>query len=94
MTITNIKDSIVKENYPNMPEYTRESIDRFVEKGIPGGHFVMAVMENNLTSAVCQADNNNIRGIVDTVKYVYNVCPSGCHGSAVKVREWMHKKSL
>ena len=42
-----------------VPPVTKKTIDDYVEHGYMPGHFVMAVLENNLTQAFGAADSNN-----------------------------------
>ena len=50
-----------------VPPVTKKTIDDYVEHGYMPGHFVMAVLENNLTQAFGAADSNN-------TKYMRNIC--------------------
>lgn len=71
-----------------MKDITKYSIDAYVSHGTPLGHFLSAVMQNNLFEAFAHADEQNTNDMLEIVRYVYNQCPSGCHGSPAKVRDW------
>lgn len=78
-------------SYPNpdlCPPFTKECIDRWVRYAQPTGHFLSAVLSNDLKEAVARADSDNLAGLVHIVAYLYNRCPSGCWGSPERVREW------
>lgn len=77
-----------------IPENTKETIDQFVLTGRPMGHFVTAVMENNLMEAFGRADEFNLSAMRDIVSYLYNEVPSGAWGSPVKVRLWQEAIEL
>lgn len=76
-----------------MKQETQESLDRYAEHGIPTGSFLRAVLSNDLTEAVCRADDENRRDLLEIVKYVYNEMPSMCHGSSERVSQWVMIKA-
>jgi hypothetical protein len=74
-----------------IPEYTKKCIDEYVEKGVPLGDFLTAVMANNLMRSFGAADDNNRAHLFDIVKYVYNNTPHTCHGNIEIVENWIKK---
>jgi hypothetical protein len=70
---------------------TKESIDRFVQYGIPPGHFLQAVLSNDLMEAMGRADSENRRDLFEICQYVYNELPIGCWGTKDKMGEWQEK---
>tara|TARA_Y100000310_G_scaffold147661_1_gene146887 strand:- start:217 stop:486 length:270 start_codon:yes stop_codon:yes gene_type:complete len=75
-------------NYAELPEGLQGGMQRYVEDGIQAGHFLTAVLSNNLLGAVSRADGTNIKLIPEIVRWIYNEAPSGCWGSAEKVQAW------
>ena len=82
-------------------DYYRSAIKPDIIKGILAyvqygecGSFLQSVMENNLLEAVCRADDDNIKAIVDIVKFVHWEIPGACHGSAEKVKAWRAARRL
>jgi hypothetical protein len=75
-----------------MRPLTKDTIDRYVEKGIEPGGFLTAVFENNLFEAVARADSLSIAELPEIVKYIYNNCPIGCWGSREAFQSWMKSK--
>jgi hypothetical protein len=71
-----------------IPKFTKDAIDRYVATGRGGGHFLAAVLENNLKNAFYHADANNIAHMQDIIYYCYNHIPSECWGSKEKVKAW------
>jgi len=67
----------------------REALDRYVQRRIPTGDFLQAVLENNLAQSFGRADNQNRANLYDIVCYCYNEIPSACWGSPEKVRAWL-----
>lgn len=78
--------------YPNVPESTIEAIRKHADHGYEVGHFVTAVLENNLVEAVNRADDHNLRCLADIVRYCYWEIPSPCWGSPKKVAAWIEMK--
>lgn len=74
-----------------IPEYTKQCIDDYVQKGVPLGDFLTAVMANDLMESYRRADENNTKHMHDIVKYVYNYTPVICHGSYAIVEEWLQR---
>lgn len=71
-----------------VPDLVKYAIDRHVECGQECGHFVSAVLENNLKEAVHRGDDVNLENLIDIVKYCFNNIPAGCWGSLEKVQKW------
>lgn len=68
-----------------------DSIDAFVAEGRPVGHFLTAVLSNNLQDAVAHADDQNLANLPAFVGYLYNEVPGSCWGSPVKVAAWYER---
>jgi len=71
-----------------IPLGIKEKIDRFVEKGIPTGEFLKAVLTNNLYEAFNTSDDVESDHLYDVVMYVKNHTPPKCHGSVGNYWSW------
>jgi hypothetical protein len=80
------------EDYPNIPERTIASIQRYVNDHIETGGFLYAVLTNDLMESFARADGENQRAMFEIVKYIYNEIPKICHGSKEIVDEWLSKR--
>ena len=76
-----------------IPDYMMGGLERYINHGIMPGHFLTAVLENDLKEAVSQADDNNMKNIPAYMGYLYNEAPSGCYGSPEKVKAWTKLKA-
>jgi hypothetical protein len=65
----------------NIPSYTKQSLDNYINHGIAPGGFLTAVLTNDLYSAVGRADSVNREALADIVSYIYNEVPRDCYGS-------------
>jgi hypothetical protein len=72
-----------------IPEHMKASLTGYIERGVPVGDFLTAVLENNLSEACGRADDENLANLPAYVAYLYNEAPSQCHGSPEKVRAWL-----
>lgn len=71
-----------------------EALKRYVFKGISPGHFLTAVIENDLREAVGRADDDNIHVIPAFIFILYNFCPADCWGSREKMNKWVQAGGL
>jgi hypothetical protein len=74
-----------------IPDRMMEPIRRYIENGIKPGDFLTAVIENNLSEAVGNADYENLENLQAFVGYFYNKAPAACWGSPEKVKKWIDK---
>lgn len=67
---------------------------RWILDGIKPGHFLTAVIENNLSESISRGDEINIALLQNYVKFLYNDAPSNCWGSKEKVELWAQQKGF
>ncbi len=72
-----------------LPDYMQSAVERYVLHGIPPGHFLTAVVENNLREAVERADSTNIWFLREYVVFFYTSAPGECWGSPQRVKDWI-----
>jgi hypothetical protein len=72
-------------------DHMLDSLRLYIEHGVPVGHFLTAILENDLFEACARADDYNIENIPAYVAYLYNETNSQCYGSPAKMRAWMAK---
>lgn len=73
----------------SIPERMMAGIRRYIDHGIEPGHFLTAVICNDLREAVARADSENVLLLREYVLFFYNDAPSQCWGSAEKMQAWM-----
>jgi len=74
-----------------IPERMMPGIKRYLEHGIKPGRFLSAIIQNNLSQTVGQADSENLRNIPAYAAYFYNECSLDCWGSPQKMNQWIEK---
>ncbi len=72
----------------NIPDHMHDGILLWVDYGYRPGHFLTAVIENNLAEAVNRADEQSAALLADYVRFFYNYAPALCWGSPEKARAW------
>ena len=77
-----------------MKSSTKSDLDAHANQGRGAGHFVTAVLENNLSRAVSYGDERNLLDLVEITKYVFNHLPAECWGSPDRVDKWRAHRGL
>lgn len=72
----------------------RQSIIRYIRNGSPGGHFLNAVLKNDLKEACNRADDDNRGQIYEIVKFLYNRVPQVIWGGETKFQDWIRAHQL
>ena len=70
----------------------RGGLERYIENHIPPGHFLTAVLQNDLRAACARGDDNALRCLVALVRWLYQEAPQACWGSPRHVAEWLFRK--
>ena len=71
-----------------IPRDMSEGLIEYILLGRPVGHFLTAVLENNLREACNRADERNQKLIYQYVFFLYNYAPVGAWGSEENVETW------
>jgi hypothetical protein len=74
-----------------VPSHMHGGLIRYLECGIEPGHFLYAVLSNDLRRAVERADLTNLHRLADYVKFLYNYAPSSSWGSPERVSDWIRQ---
>ena len=77
-------------NYDKIPvQRMVGAMRRYLEHGLVPGHFLTAVLSNDLMEAAGRADDENRAALFDWVKWLYNEAPRGSFGSPEAVKAWL-----
>ena len=79
-------------DYSELPEHMQDGAREYVERGLPPGGFLTAVLCNDLTLAVGKADADNLAAITEWARWLWNEAPSQCWGSHAKVEAWIEAR--
>jgi hypothetical protein len=86
-----IGDSMAHADWNLIPSYMREGVLMYIERGVPPGSFLQAVLKNDLWRAVDCADQTNIQIVHRYVLFFYNYAPSECWGSVDAYEAWIKR---
>ena len=82
-------DHLAHANWNLIPDYMQGGVRRWIEDGIAPGHFLTAVLCNDLKEACGRADDENRVRLHDYVSFFYSYAPTGCWGSPDRFNDWM-----
>ena len=71
-----------------VPDRLVDGLALYIVEGIRPGHFLTAVLENDLTEAISRGDDDSRAGLVALVTFLYNYAPASCWGSPARVEGW------
>ena len=77
------------ELWNRIPEHCQQGLRDYVERGVPVGGFLTAVLENDFLRSFSTADEVNRKALAHYAHWIYNEAPNGCHGSPKKVTAWI-----
>lgn len=74
-------------DYSLLPEHLRAGMQRYIEQGILPGHFLRAILSNDLADAFLKADDISTAAMRDIAMFVYRL-PDAAWGSEEKMLAW------
>lgn len=99
----NVKLRVGRIDYPcvleelkdreNIPGYVLESLEAYASERRPQGHFLEAVISNDLYAAVNRADTISLRALKSIVYLREKLLPPESYGSKEKYKEWISGSS-
>jgi len=87
-------DFIPPRAWATIPEHMVEATRRYIERGIPPGGFLTAVICNDLVGAVARADEINAVRLVDWVRFFHMYAPATCWGDEYCFDKWVEAGGL
>lgn len=86
----NIK--ISPEWWEKIPAHLVPGLELYFNERIPVGHFLTAVLQNDLRESVGLADEHSLPALSDLVRFLYMEAPAGSWGSREAVKDWLMGK--
>lgn len=81
------------EQLEMVPEHLRGGVERYVREGIQPGHFLCAVIDNDLFEAVRRGGPESLAGLKSLVSWFDMFAPAPCYGSLEKRLDWQKRRS-
>jgi len=75
-------------NY-NVPRNIQTALTDYIERGIPVGSFLHAVLSNDLFDAVSRTENSD--ALSDIVNWIHDCAPQNCYGCEAVVLRWIQE---
>lgn len=72
-----------------VPFHMQDAICRYIIFGARPGHFLTALLSNDLMEAYGRADDINTSHMRNWVMFLYDEAPAGSYGSPDNVKEWL-----
>lgn len=82
------EEALAKLKEYGVPSHMHGGLIRWVEEGTRPGHFLTAVITNDLKTACIYADEQSAEGLSKIVMWLYNQAPSGCWGYEGALKHW------
>jgi hypothetical protein len=76
-----------------VPEHMHDGYVRYLLNYLEPGHFLYAVLMNDLKEACARADEKNAAALTQHVFFLYNYAPASCWGSVENVMKWLHQQA-
>ncbi len=86
--MSNVMVDGVAVDYSGLPEFCRETIQRYIEGGIAPGGAMTLILRGDI-HAVCAADEQTFAALPQIVRWLHNHAPSGSWGSYGAIQPWM-----
>lgn len=82
-------DYVTIDGVLTMPAATLETLQGYIEHGIPPGGCVRAILANDLFGAMASADIGNRHSMHSICSWIYCHAPMNCRGSYEAVDAWI-----
>jgi len=76
----------------HLPDYMRQGMMDYIMEGVRPGHFLQAVISNNLKEACHYADDTNQHRLFDYILFLHNAAPMNAWGSKKHMESWIMVK--
>lgn len=75
-----------------LPDHLLAGLDDYISLHVPVGHFLTALLQNDLLGAYSRADATSTAALPALVQYLHWCLPSTAFGSPEKVKAWLAKR--
>jgi hypothetical protein len=72
-----------------IPERLHFGLIHYIADGLVPGHFLRAVLRNDLQEAIFRGDEESLVALPCLVRWLYSEAPAPCWGSPSKVDAWI-----
>ena len=90
--VTTETEYLTRLRRAGVPEHLHSGLVNYFVHHISPGHFLTAVLENNLCEAMGRADETSRAGLFEIVNFLYNDVPFNSWGTPDRVDTWLEKR--
>lgn len=80
--------------HSEVPDNLHYGIMRYICHELQPGSYLTAVLENDLLQAINRGDDDTLKGLVATVRWLFNKAPGDCWGTPRKVYDWLQQSKV
>jgi hypothetical protein len=84
--VAHLKQRLVEDR---VPEHLHKGLIAYLTARRPMGGFLTAVVQNDLASAMFQADEESLAGLRNVLRFLTNRVPAHAYGSRAAVVAWL-----
>jgi hypothetical protein len=78
-------------DYSKVPvPHMKDAVRRYIESRIPPGHFLTAIITNDLRGAVQYGDQENLKNLAEWARFFYNEVPAIAWGDHDTFMEYIN----
>ena len=77
-----------------VPPHLHAPLRMYLVHGYHPGHFLTAVLMNDLAGAVVRADDEAAAGLPYIVRFLFNYAPGWCWGSEQRVKDYLANSAI
>jgi len=77
-----------------VPDHLIDGLTNYILHGLPPGHFLSAVLANDLIQAMNRADDRSAAGLMALCRFVYYSMPAPSWGSPERVESWIRQGGI
>ena len=91
--VHDLSDEAIAGLRADVPAHLLDGLDGYVRDRYPVGHFLTALLENDLLGAYSHADATSEAALPALVRYLHGCLPTAAYGSPAKVSAWLGEKT-
>jgi hypothetical protein len=86
-----IDDDDLEKGLEYVPEHLRAGLRRWIKFGVVPGHFLCAVLRNDLDGACRHGDDQSTAALKAIMGFLRRHAPAACHGSPERFQAWLSR---
>ena len=76
-------------NYTILPRHMQDDMKAYIERGVPQGFFMRAIIANDFVHAAIAADCQNRYRLFEYARFLHDEAPMVCWGNYDAYKKWV-----